>query len=297
MGDVRVVFILTFLTIGSSILALAEVMGRRTVANLDRLKDQPGLPPGRWDYLGLTFFRVWPRLVGAFRGTLRGERRKELEKLLARAGNPYNLSAEEFWALKILGLGASLALLAGVRLVNLTPVPAGLWLVPLVALKAPDLWLRIRVERRQRLILAQLPVVIDLILVCISGGENFHQAIRKVAGKMTGPLPEEFQRVGEEVAAGRSMVQALRAMSQRVGLRAVRSLVTALVVGETLGTPMAEILKIQADTARRERQDLIERRISSLPLKLTICTLVFFFPPIFVITVLPNLLAFVRGSW
>jgi len=133
--------------------------------------------------------------------------------------------------------------------------------------------------------------------VCVDGGLSLGQSLEVIASRVRGPLGEEWQRVCQEVMMGVRPAQALRAMAARVRLPAVSGFASALIQGENLGTPIAQILKEQASTVRAQLKQAEEARAGAVPLVLTVCTVVFFLPVLLVILLLPNVLAFLGATW
>ncbi len=162
---------------------------------------------------------------------------------------------------------------------------------------APVEWFRARARVRQRSILSDLAGVLDLLAVCADGGLSLGKAVELVAARAPGSLGDELRRTVQEMAAGRPAGPALQAMARRIDLPAVSLLVGALLRAEELGTPLTAVLRQQASAARAQKRHAFERSLATLPLKLTLCTLCFIFPTLFVLVVLPNLLWFIRARW
>lgn len=239
-------------------------------------------------------FRRWAARVAMI---TRYPRLRGLIPRLESAGRPFSLTGEDFWGLKIVAgmlLGA-LGLGAGVLGRGKGWVTAPL--MGFVGYMVPDLWLDLRIRQRQREVLLNFPSLVDLMAVCVDGGLSLGQSIEVIATRVRGPLGEEWQRLCQEVVIGVRPAHALRAMAQRVRLPAISGFASALVQGENLGTPIAQILKEQASTVRAQLKQAEEARASSVPIVLTVCTVVFFLPALLVILLLPNVLAFLGATW
>jgi tight adherence protein C len=161
----------------------------------------------------------------------------------------------------------------------------------------PDFWLRNRIKARQREMTHTLPDVLDLLMVCVEAGMGFDAAVARVAEQPEGrhnPLHQEMLRMHLEVRAGRPRAEALRALGERTGVDDIKSMVTAFVQTEKLGTPLGKTLRVHADSARVKRRHKAEERAHLAPLKMLLPTVFFLMPSFFLVTMAPSLLGLVR---
>src|SRR2546421_8967335 len=120
----------------------------------------------------------------------------------------------------------------------------------------PTLYLIRRVVTRQQLFRKAFPDALDLLLICSEAGLGLDAAIQRVGDEISKPYPilgEQFQLMAIELRAGRSRDDALRALSQRVGIDEVTTLSNLLIQSDALGTSMAQALRAQADDMRQKR--------------------------------------------
>jgi tight adherence protein C len=110
-----------------------------------------------------------------------------------------------------------------------------------------------------------LPVEIDLAAMCMHAGLDFPGAIRLVvAQRKSGEhvLREELSLVLSELDLGHTRATALSNFAARVPTSAVREFVGAVIQAEEKGTPLADVLKIQATMLRMRRSILAEEAAS-----------------------------------
>src|SRR4051812_38624075 len=127
---------------------------------------------------------------------------------LLLAGNPYNMQATEFTAMRIV-VGAILLVLSGaIALFLLDLAPIQKLLVPLVAgaigYLSPSFWLGRKIKARQKAILKTLPDAIDLMTISVEAGLAFDGAMQRVADKWNNALSLEFQRAISEMRVGKT---------------------------------------------------------------------------------------------
>lgn len=221
------------------------------------------------------------------------------------------LDAEAAAALAARGLGAGDvhlagtlgALAAGLVLVSTGLVRGGVppgWLVfgvGVLAAVGPRVWVARMTAGHRAAVARELPEVAELMTLGAESGLGLLDAVRLAASLSGGPVGRSLAMALDEVQAGRETAAALRDAAARVGGREAAAFVASVVQGLELGTPVARVLRAQADSLRTRRRQALEARIAALPLKLTLATIVFFVPALFVLSVLPNLLAFLQGRW
>ena len=97
-----------------------------------------------------------------------------------------------------------------------------------------------------------------------------------------------------EVRAGRPRAEALRALGERTGVDEIKSMVTAFMQTEKLGTPLGTTLRVHADSARVQRRHRAEEQAHLAPLKMLFPTVFFLMPAFFLVTLAPSLLGLMR---
>lgn len=149
---------------------------------------------------------------------------------------------------------------------------------------APDLWLRSKLSKRNTAITNALPDALDLLVVCVESGMGLDQAIARVCEEMrlSGPeLSEEFYLLTLELRAGKKRSEALRSLSQRVGVDDLNSLVTLLIQADIFGISVGRTLRVYSDSMRKKRQQRAEEAAAKLPAKLMLPLILFILPALF----------------
>lgn len=171
------------------------------------------------------------------------------------------------------------ALPGGTLLLLLTraePVGLPIWMVALplsafAALRLPPLWLDARARARTESISEALPELIDLMVICIEGGQSFDAAMRRSAEELRRTQPAlagELERVNLAIRAGGSRTDALRQLAERTGIEDVRDLTTMLIQADRSGVALRDSLQTHAETMRALRLQRAEERAAKLPVKL-----------------------------
>lgn len=116
-----------------------------------------------------------------------------------------------------------------------------------------------RAFRRLSAIKSRLPYAIDLMAFMMQAGAGFYEALNTVVAENRGHvLGDELSHVLNEISMGRSRQTALEHLSQRLRDGDIDELVFAINKGEEMGTPLSEILRLQADQMRLKRSQWME---------------------------------------
>ena len=158
----------------------------------------------------------------------------------------------------------------------------------LLAWYYPVAWVnRCALERKDRMS-KSMPYAIDLITVSMEAGQDFGAAVRNLVNDGPhGPLREEFGVTLRQIELGKSRIEALKAMSDRIQLDEFRSLVTSVIQSSEMGASIAATLKIQAEEIRRRRYQRAERQAARAPSLMLIPTALFIMPSVFIIIAAP----------
>src|SRR3989441_12781242 len=132
--------------------------------------------------------------------------RHSISLKLQIAGRPGGMSAGDFIAMRYL-LTAVLCLLGiGVGTLLRNPLDLAIFAAigAVVGLYGPIFWLRGQVRKRRSDIQADLPDVIDVLVVCVEAGLTFEAAFGKGGEKDSHPLAGGFGPGREKVRRGRA---------------------------------------------------------------------------------------------
>lgn len=195
--------------------------------------------------------------------------RNDFERRIVHAGQHLGLTADEALAVTCVGGVAGLSL--GYAWVQASGV-SFVWLLMTSSLGAMWLSLHLDLEarRRRKEINRQLPSTIDLLSLCVGAGSDFPAAVRFVLaeGEAHAALTQELTQVLQELELGHTRRAALQALAERVPTDAVRDFVNAVSQAEEKGTPLAEVLEIQAGMLRMRRSVAAEEAAAQASVKM-----------------------------
>ena len=209
---------------------------------------------------------------------------------LEMAGNPMQMNPAFFLMLRFV-----FAVLFGGILFLIFARTGGNWLQGLgisllfllIGFAFPSLWLSGRIKARQKAVFRAMPDALDLLTISVEAGLGFDAAMAKVHEKWINELALEFGRVIQEIRLGKLRRDALRDMSDRLGVSEMSSFVAAVIQSEQLGVSMAKVLRIQSDQMRVRRRQMAEEEAHKAPIKMVFPIALLIFPSIMIILLGP----------
>lgn len=158
---------------------------------------------------------------------------------------------------------------------------------PALGFFLPDILLKNKASKRQKLIQAALPDFLDQITVGVEAGLGFDSAMSRTAKSNEGPLAQEFMRTLQHVSAGLSRAEAMRGLANRNKVAELRQFVGAILQAEQYGVPMAQVLRVQAAEQRRKRRQRAEEKAMKLPVKVLFPLVLCILPTLFIVLIGP----------
>ena len=183
---------------------------------------------------------------------------------LARAGVDTDAAAfrgrQLGWAVAGFGLGSVVVILLALS-GRMTPPAA---ILPVLAgatiAISMDLLLSARIRARTNRLADELPMTLEFLALCLSAGEGFFDALRRVAGVGSGELTQELRQVVLAVGTGSPLASALDEMGGRLRLPGLSRAVDQIIAALEHGAPLAGVLHAQATDAREDaKRVLIEQ--------------------------------------
>jgi tight adherence protein C len=160
----------------------------------------------------------------------------------------------------------------------------------LLAYKAPDIYLKNKVQKRSHAIRKGLPDALDLLVICAEAGLTVDASFGRVArelGKAYPELGDEFALTSIELGFLTDRRQAFENLANRIDLEAVRGVVATMIQTEKYGTPLASALRVLSAEFRNERMMRAEEKAARLPAIMTVPLILFILPVLFIVILGP----------
>jgi tight adherence protein C len=254
------------------------------------------LSQGLYDRIVLPFFNRVGKISQRFtpQATLESSRRR-----LEMAGNPMRMEPAFFLTMRFV-----LAIVLGGLMFLTFAVSGRNWVQGLLltvvflllGFMFPDLWLTGRINARKKAVFRAMPDALDLLTICVEAGLGFDAAMAKVQEKWDNELALEFGRVIQEIRLGKLRRDALRDMSERIGVAELTSFVAAVIQSEQLGVSLAKVLRIQSDQMRVRRRQMAEEEAHRAPIKMIFPIALLIFPSILIVLLGPAALILMQSA-
>ena len=221
---------------------------------------------------------------------------KAQQKLLQAGYRSKDLAFVVIFARLVLPIVIGGTTVVGVYLLDWFPDWSGLKKYGLVAgsligsYKAPDIFLKNKIQKRSDAIRKGLPDALDLLVICAEAGLTVDAAFARVAkelGKAYPELGDEFGLTSIELGFLTERRQAFENLANRIDLDAVRGVVTTMIQTEKYGTPLASALRVLSAEFRNERMMRAEEKAARLPAIMTVPLILFILPVLFIVILGP----------
>ena len=228
--------------------------------------------------------------------------KRHILKLLMALGNPNQYTSDEYLVIcTVWGLVGAIALWVGAwAMLGYLSILALLGYLAVgfaVGFFTAYLLLRERALARLRAIAKRLPYTLDLIAMAMDAGATFYEAANAVIrDNPEEPLNQEFGMVVREIDFGRSRQDALTHLGQRIDVDGLDGIISAVLQAEQLGTPLAEVLKLQANLLRMRRSMKAERRAGEAAVKMLVPSMLILVAVVLVIFA-PIIVRLIRGQY
>lgn len=283
------------LTLALSIIGVATSERRgvaRSVAAIQAIDSAPAELKGEIErpFVERVIGPLGDRLVNTGRRLVRADTAKKIQYRLNVAGNPPAWDVNRIIGLKVLGLGV-VGVLGFLYLLGLNwPFYRVLLVTGLAAAFGyvlPNILLYNAGTKRATQMRNGLPDAMDLLTISVEAGLGFDAAVSRVAKNSDGPLSSEFARLLQEMQIGMGRSDAMRAMAERTSLPDLKSFCLAMVQADSLGIPIARVLRIQSQEMRTKRRQRAEEKAQQVPVRMMIPLVMFILPCLFLVILGP----------
>jgi tight adherence protein C len=187
---------------------------------------------------------------------------EQVGRRLRQSGSALTVEAFRSQQLVWVGIGAGVGVavsIAVARLQAIVPIAPVLIVLLSAALAAigRDWLLRRAARRRLARLLDELPAVLEFMTLSLSAGEGILDALRRISRSSSGELAAELGSVVTAVNTGLPLADTLVELSRSLDLPPLSRCVDQLISALERGTPLAEVLRAQAQDARDDAKRVL----------------------------------------
>ena len=109
-------------------------------------------------------------------------------------------------------------------------------------------------KRNLQTALFELPDILDLLAVALSAGDGLYLALSRVAPRTSGLVGKQLQEALVALNLGSSLEAEMALLAERIPHRQVAEFSSKVTLALQRGSPLAQLLREQANSARSEIQ-------------------------------------------
>jgi tight adherence protein C len=162
----------------------------------------------------------------------------------------------------------------------------------------PDMWLKMKIRKRNERIRKSLPDALDLLVICVEAGLGLDQAMLRVGQELNISHPDihyEFMQVNFEQLAGKPRLEAWKSAAERTQIPEFTLFVSMLTQADRFGTPIVRALSRFGDEIRLKRRQRAEEMAAKTKIKILFPLVLFIFPCIFIVLQAPAILSIAKN--
>jgi tight adherence protein C len=158
----------------------------------------------------------------------------------------------------------------------------------IIAFTYPSATLKSQAEKRQNQFLQQLPQALDILRVAAEAGLDFHSSAKYLLDiYIPGAVKEEIAIFQKDLMLGRSTIEALTGIAERMNMPEVTNVFMALAQSIEMGTSTSAMLTTTAQEMRRKRILAAEAEAQKAVVKITFPLLLLILPGVFIVLLGP----------
>ena len=163
-------------------------------------------------------------------------------------------------------------------------------ILAVLGILAPTYFLKWKKGRRTEQCRKGFPDMMDLLIACLEAGLGLDAALVRVSEEIKGRYPvlhTNLDIMNLEIRTGRLRHEAMMNFANRINLDEAKALTLMLKQAEDMGSSIGKALRVFSDDMRAKRMLTAEEKAMALSAKLTVPLILFIFPTIMVLLLVP----------
>ncbi len=141
----------------------------------------------------------------------------------------------------------------------------------------------------------ELPLAIDLLVLCFEGGLGVNSSLKLLAEVAPDLLGGRIKMAVRELNAGKGEGEVLASLGLSEDGESLWGLSTIVDAARRWGVPVREIMESLSENALKTRRIALEQEANKIPFRLTVCSLLTMLPPLLMLAIVPYVITFL--SW
>ena len=211
----------------------------------------------------------------------------ELNKKIKLLGINYKYNIYKFMTLRII---SSIILFIVVLFLN----DLGYILAPIITYLyyslLPSMYFNPLIKKRSNRLDYQAMYFFEILVLSIESGNNLINALKVTSNSIDNELSYEFREVIKEVEIGKSLDEAMTSLKERIPSDTINNIILNIKESNLFGNNIIDTLYNQIDYIRVKIVLENRAKISKLPLKISIISVIFFLPLLLLLILGPVIL-------
>ena len=130
----------------------------------------------------------------------------------------------------------------------------------------------------------------EVLILSLETGRNLEEALLTTCRNVEGNLSSEFKKALSEVKFGKSLSECLSNMKLSIPSETINNIIISVTQSNTFGSSAVTTLYTQIDYLREKKIMEVKAKISKVPTKISIVSVLFFVPLLLLIILAPVIL-------
>ena len=217
---------------------------------------------------------------------------KKIKSKILKAGSGFKADALEFLNIRII---TTVLLFCLIMFIS----NKGFILAPILStiyfMLYENLFLDLRLRARKKKLEDEAIYFLEVLTLTIESGRNLKNALDITCENVDSELSKEFRKTLDEVSLGKSMSEALDNMKKRIPSDTINNTVLNIRESFIYGNNILESLYNQIDYLREQQILDVKAKISKLPTKISIISVLLFLPIVLLIIIAPIVIQYLVG--
>lgn len=166
-------------------------------------------------------------------------------------------------------------------------------LAVLVYVLTEKIFLDMAIKKRVKKLEKEALFFFEILLLTIDSGRDIGHAIKLTSSSIDSELSLEFRKMLQEVELGKSLAEALESLKLRIPSDAINNAILNLIQSNRYGGSVLEGVSNQLDYLRDKQILNVKAEIAKLPTKISVLSVLFFIPIMFLIILAPVLINYI----
>ena len=149
-----------------------------------------------------------------------------------------------------------------------------------------------KINRRKEKLETEAMHFFEVLTLSLETGRNLEEALNVTVSSVEGDLSLEFKEAIRETKFGKSLKESLTDMQQNIPSESINNIILALTQANMYGSSIIETMYNQIDYIRDREIQKAKGRISKIPLRVSVISVLFYIPLIMLLILSPVLIEF-----